>query len=73
VLHHTDARDRQTPLARARRLPVLLEQLVEQASTCRVGEGLNTSSRPLTIRDHMVTCQGLALMARPFIVSLAVR
>jgi hypothetical protein len=39
VLHHTEARHRQAPLECAQRLPVLLEQLVEQASSCRVGEG----------------------------------
>ena len=39
VLHHAEARHRQPLLERAQRLPVLLEQLIEQASTCRVRKG----------------------------------
>ena len=39
VLHHAEARHRQPLFERAQRLPVLLEQLVEQAAPRRVGEG----------------------------------
>ena len=38
VLHHAEARHRQPPLERAQRLPVLAEELVEQAPPGRVGE-----------------------------------
>jgi hypothetical protein len=40
VLHDAEARHRQPLLERAECLPVLLEQLVEQAAARRVGEGL---------------------------------
>ena len=39
VLHHAEARHRQPLLQRAEALPVLPEQLVEQAAARGVGEG----------------------------------
>ena len=38
MLHHADARHRQSGLERAQRLAVLAEQLVEQTPSSRVGE-----------------------------------
>ena len=58
VLHDAEARHRQPPLERAQRLPVLLEQLVEQAPARRVGEGLEHRVHAGIIGDHLVTCQG---------------
>jgi hypothetical protein len=39
VLHDANARHRQPRLERAQRLAILLEQLIEQASSRRVGKG----------------------------------
>jgi hypothetical protein len=57
VLHHAEARHRQPLLERAERLPVLLEQLVEQAAARRVGEGLEHGVHAWSIGDRLVTCQ----------------
>ena len=49
MLHHSEARHREVPLERAERLPVLLEELVEQAAAGGVGEG---SEHLVHARDH---------------------
>src|SRR5207247_7690007 len=60
VLHHAEARHRQSPLERAERLPVFLEQRVEQPPARRGGKGPEHCLHTPSIRDCLVTCQ------RPF-------
>ena len=52
VLHHAEARHRQSLLERAERLPVAFEQLVEQAPAGRVCEGPEHRVHATIIGDH---------------------
>ena len=57
VLHHAEAGHREAGFERAQRLPVLPEQLVEQAPSGRIGQGPEHLVHATKIGDQLVTCQ----------------
>jgi len=64
VLHHAEARHLEAPLERAQRLPVLAEELVEQAPPRRIGEGSEHRVHAGTIGDLLVTCKAMMVKRR---------
>ena len=61
VLHHAEPAHGEPLLELAERLPVAVEEQVEEAATRRVGQGLEhrvvVLGHPPRLRDHLVTCQ----------------
>src|SRR5439155_2937089 len=62
MLHHAEARHPEPPFERAQRLPVLLEERVEQAPSSWISQRPEHLVHAKTICDLMVTCQVDAML-----------